>query len=407
VAIAAWIHSKFSRTQSEETRIAYSRTLGAFRELLLAERLDLDAADPRRVRQWLSPSTGGQVDAEQVEDMAAARAAAIALVAQAFAAGPVTTPYGPRAVAATTANRRLAILSSFFHYALRQDLLRGVNPIDRLERRRVQDYSGARPLEYADLETNLAAIDRTTAAGKRDLALLLVGLYTGRRLSELWNMRREHLDIRRTHIDIRWPRTKGGKEQFSRLPRSGPRGIAGAALVDWILCLYGEDGREEALVKYPPSPPRTGATPPAGSSIPFAATDRHPLRLDLESVAGAGEVAALRPGATMRERPVWISLAYRNGTFGHPLSKRAIADLCERRLGTSKVHTLRHTFARGLEDAGAKISEIQAALDHESLATTGRYLLRLHRQDENPHLGKLSSVYGLARHLTPDDPGTS
>ncbi len=277
VAIAAWIHSKFSRTHSEETRTAYSRTLAAFREMLLAQRLDLDAADPRRVRQLLAASLAGRADAEQVEDLAAARAAAIALVAQAFAAGPVQTPYGAREVAATTANRRLAILSSFFSYALRQDLLRGVNPIDRLERRRVQDYAGAKPLEYADLEASLAAVDRTSAAGKRDLALLLVGLYTGRRLSELWNMRREHLDIRGAHVDIRWPRTKGGKVQFSRLPRSGPRGIAGAALVEWILCLYGEDGREDPLVKNPP--PRTGADTPSGSLIPFAATGRHYSRI--------------------------------------------------------------------------------------------------------------------------------
>ncbi len=77
----------------------------------------------------------------------------------------------------------------------------------------------------------------------------------------------------------------------------------------------------------------------------------------------------------------------------------------ENGLYVTQDYVLTHnTFARGLEDAGAKISEIQAALDHESLATTGRYLQRLHRQDENPHLGKLSSVYGLTRHLTPDDP---
>jgi hypothetical protein len=30
---------------------------------------------------------------------------------------------------------------------------------------------------------------------------------------------------------------------------------------------------------------------------------------------------------------------------------------------------------RTLEDAGEKASEIQARLDHESLATTGRYLV--------------------------------
>jgi integrase len=386
MAIAAWLHAKFARTQSQETQVAYARTLRAFRRRLEEQGLDLDGADPRCVRRLLSASTGsGPVEAT-VEDLASARAAAIALLAQAFAADPVQTRYGGRTVAATTANRRLAILSSFYAYALRQDLLRGVNPIQRLERRRIQEYSGARPLEYDGLEASLSAIDRTTLAGKRDLALLLVGLYTGRRLSELWRMRREHLDIRRNHIDIYWPRTKGGKERYTRLARSGPRGIAGAALVEWVLCLFGGDGRPAAGL--PPESTRVPETEPSAGQLES---------LTMTSVSG-GTSAAAKFGGRPGERPLWISLAHRNGTFGHALSKRAIADLCLRRLGTSKVHSLRHTFARGLEDAGAKVSEIQAALDHESLATTGRYLQQLHRQEENPYLGRLSGVYGLARH---------
>src|SRR5262249_15509202 len=90
-------------------------------------------------------------------------------------------------------------------------------------------------------------------------------------------------------------------------------------------------------------------------------------------------------------RPLWISLA-RNGTFGHPLSLSAIADICAARLGTSKVHALRHTFARGLEDAGAKVSQIQAYLGHADLGTTGRYLARL-APEENPYLGRLADLF--------------
>jgi integrase len=90
-------------------------------------------------------------------------------------------------------------------------------------------------------------------------------------------------------------------------------------------------------------------------------------------------------------RPLWISLA-RNGTFGHPLSVSAIADICTARLGTSKVHALRHTFARGLEDAGAKVSQIQAYLGHADLGTTGRYLARL-TPEENPYLDRLADLF--------------
>jgi integrase len=49
---------------------------------------------------------------------------------------------------------------------------------------------------------------------------------------------------------------------------------------------------------------------------------------------------------------------------------------------------------RALEDAGAKVSEIQARLGHESLATTGRYLAAL-RPDENPHADALAALFGL------------
>lgn len=58
------------------------------------------------------------------------------------------------------------------------------------------------------------------------------------------------------------------------------------------------------------------------------------------------------------------------------------------------MHALRHTFARSLEDARAKVSEIQAQLGHASLDTTGRYLARLH-QGELRHHARLAALYGL------------
>ena len=82
-----------------------------------------------------------------------------------------------------------------------------------------------------------------------------------------------------------------------------------------------------------------------------------------------------------------------NGTRGKRLSTRAIEQICQGRLGTRKAHVMRHSFARALENAGAKVSEIQARLGHESLATTGRYLVGL-RADENPHADALAALFG-------------
>ena len=90
--------------------------------------------------------------------------------------------------------------------------------------------------------------------------------------------------------------------------------------------------------------------------------------------------------------PIWLSFSLRNK--GKAISIQAITDICEKHLGTSKVHALRHTFARAMEDSGAKVSDIQARLGHESLATTGRYLATLKRA-ENEHADNLAKLFGI------------
>jgi len=307
--------------------------------------------------------------------------------------------YGPRPVAPTTANVRLAALSSFYTYATRQDLLRGPNPILRVERRRVEAYAAAKPLPYDELHQQLAAIDLATVAGLRDYALLLVALHTGRRVAELAGMRREHLRIRTRSVEITWPRCKGGKTMRDELPRGGARGEAADAVVAWVgrldeLRLDDVWGGSGAAGDPGDAGPRLGrrmgrkTRPDTAPGLGLARTSADGVNDGRAVLRGAPALSGVP-----RERPLWVSLAG-NGTAGHPLTARAIAHLCEQRVGTSKVHALRHTFARALEDAGAKVSEIQAALGHADLGTTGRYLARLH-QGENRHLARLSSLYGL------------
>lgn len=47
-----------------------------------------------------------------------------------------------------------------------------------------------------------------------------------------------------------------------------------------------------------------------------------------------------------------------------------------------------------MENVGAKVTDIQARLGHESLATTGRYLAAL-KQAENVHAETLASLFGF------------
>lgn len=256
----------------------------------------------------------------------------VALLAQAWAATPRTDG---RPVSSATYNQRLAVVSSFYVFARRRGLLMLDNPLELVKRRPVQDYASARPLEYDNVAERLAAIDKTTPAGLRDYALLALALQTGRRLSELAALRWGDIYMSGGRATVTWRRCKGGKVMHDTLP---PALLD--ALLAWLAAAYGAE-----------------------------------------------------LGTLPHEAPLWLSLAS-NGTRGHALTLQAIADICQKRLGVSKVHALRHTFAHAMEHVGAKVSDIQARLGHNSLETTGRYLAAL-RSAENAHADDLAALFGV------------
>lgn len=297
VAIAAWLDAKAHRSDSAKTKRAYTDTLGAFRSALQAASLDLDT-DPR----------------------------AISLAAQGWAGRDDPAP--------STYNQRLAVLSSFYQFALKRDLLQGHNPIQLVERRRIDTYGAAEPLDEAEVKRQLAQIERDDLTGQRDYALLAVFLQTGRRLAEVINLRWGDVQVQGERVVLQFRRAKGGKVMADRLPVA-----LSQALMTWMSHFYG---------------------PALGTLAP--------------------------------DTPLWVSLAH--NSYGRALSTRSVALICTDRLGTSKVHALRHTFARTMEDAGAKVSEIQARLGHTSMATTGRYLAALKRA-ENTHADELARRFGI------------
>jgi site-specific recombinase XerD len=298
--IKAWLHEKSGRSNSTRTAASYEQVLAQFRATLQQVGLDLDR-EPTK----------------------------ITLVAQGWAAQTTRKS----TIAPATYNQRLAILSSFYEYAIRMRHL-AENPIHQVARRKVDVYGAATALNYLSLQRKLRAIDRTTPAGLRDYALLAVALHTGRRVSELASLRWADLHLVDDQVTLNFPRAKGGKAMRDVLPRA-----AAKALLAWLYAHYG---------------------------------------------AQLGDLS--------HDAPLWPSLSRQNR--GKAMTGQAIADVCQRWLGVSKVHTLRHTFARAMEDAGAKVSEIQARLGHTSLATTGRYLAAL-RSGENIHGDKLSSLFGI------------
>lgn len=278
--ITLWLHEQFSRSQSEATLTAYSKTITSFR--LSLQRLGLD------------------LDTPQVELLATA--------AQGWASQRKAKP--------ATVAQRLGILSSFYQFARRRRVLSIDNPIDLLERPRVQSYSGAQPLSAEAISQALEAINTSEPAGDRDYHLLLVGFSTGRRLSELAGLRTGHITVAGTSVTLRWPRCKGNKSMTDTLPPAIGQEFAGYL----------------------------------GRRVP--------------------NISELPP-----DSPVWTSFSDRN--VGEAITGRTIARICQARLGTGKSHTLRHSFAQIMIDAQATVLQLSAKLGHANLGTTQTYIQRL------------------------------
>ena len=325
LAILAWLDAKKRHSGSEKTYKAYSDTLSSFRALLQQTGRDLD------------PFFSVLDDSEPARRQAFTE---IGLVAQGFAALSVKD----RQVSESTYNQRLAILSSFYTFANKRGFLTCGNPISTVERSRVQAYKNAQPLDVQEVAERMRAIDRTTKLGARDYALLAILLQTGRRLSEVIDLRWRNVLLKGSRITLVFEHCKGGKVMRDTIPPA-----LSNALLEWLTMAYG---------------PR------------------------LRTLSG--------------DAPLWISFTRKAEldeplptSVPPPLTIRSVANICEKHLGVSKVHVTRHTWARTMEDAGAKVSDIQARLGHESLATTGRYLSAL-KQADNQHADTLASLFGLA-----------
>ena len=237
----------------------------------------------------------------------------------------------------STFNQRKAVLSSFYTFARKRGFL-GSNPLETVEGRSTQEYRSARPLNKDAVDQAMHKIDRATVAGARDYALLSILLTTGRRVNELVSLDVGDLSLEGNTLVVTWRRTKGNKTMQDELRPHIAR----------VLISYLENWYQE----------------------PFA------------QIAQKHQASA----------PVFVSLGNRDK--GKPLTAKGVALICEKHLGTSKVHSTRHSFAHAMSEAGARPEEIQAKLGHSSLAITGRYLAALNSA-KNAHASKVAAMFGI------------
>ena len=232
-----------------------------------------------------------------------------------------------------TIGARLACISSFFRFLIRMKIVTS-NPCDEIERPRVSP-APPRGLSAEEIRRLLSVIPETPG-GLRDRAIALTLVLTGRRRSEILNLKVG--DIEQTGGLFYQYRGKGGKRAKRELPRPAFEAIE-RALAAWGRSLSAMDPSESLWPSRYPASNRVGIT-----SGTFYASLKRYLRM-----------AGLPPAG---------------------------------------VHILRHAAAKLRRDAGESVEEVSCFLDHSSLAVTTGYLRRLEGQEDRGW-GKVAEALGI------------
>jgi integrase/recombinase XerC len=219
-----------------------------------------------------------------------------------------------REPSSATVGARIACLSSYYRFLIRMGIATA-NPCDALERPKTIP-SLARGLTAEQIRQLLAVVP-DTVAGRRDRALLLTFILTGRRRSEVIGLTAGDISLEGETAFYSY-RCKGGKRGRRELPRP-----AYAAL-----CATLADGR-----------------------------------LDL---------ASMEPTASL-----WQAGAGPRGVTSSTFYGRFRRYLRAAEIAPAGLHVLRHSAAKLRRDAGSTIEAVSSFLDHSSLQVTSIYLRRL------------------------------
>jgi len=210
---------------------------------------------------------------------------------------------------ATSANRRLAVLRRYFHWALRERRITH-DPTVRLQAAR-QPLRVPDTLTQAHVEALLHAPDDTMALGLRDRAMLELMYASGLRVSELVTLKTFHLGLTEGVLRIMG---KGGKER---------------------LVPFGQE---------------------AQCWIERYLTQARPAILGTQQ---SDDLFVTRRGCGMTRVMFWIII-----------KKYALAAGIAVPLSP---HTLRHAFATHLLNHGADLRVVQLLLGHADISTTTIY----------------------------------
>ena len=245
-----------------------------------------------------------------------------------------------RGISRSSAARHLATMRSFARFLIEEELIE--NDPTQLVGSPRRDQTLPAHLGGEDMNRLLAAPDASTAAGRRDRAILELFYASGLRLAELCDIDLEDISLNRRTVRVRG---KGGKERLV---------------------------------------PFNGATADAVRAMLADRVDSPESRVP-STESGKGARSKARP-ARGRQRDA-LFLNFR----GSRLTTRSVDRIVRRYAKAAGVvqgispHALRHTFATHLLRAGADLRVIQELLGHSQLSTTQRYT--------HLDVGRLMDVY--------------
>jgi site-specific recombinase XerD len=253
-------------------------------------------------------------------------------------------------------NRKLAALSSFYQFVIdkftfvgRDQVERSIyidshgntrhNPFRRPDRFKVEQYNHSSPMSVETVKKVLKSINTSSLTGSRDYALIVTYLYTGRRSSEIANLRWSDIAVDQVKgkYYYEWM-GKGAKGRTDELPPPAYHAIVNFLKVN---------GRHESIK-------------PADYIFQAVYADR---AARLPNVRG--ELAANRP----------ITGSMINRIVKRHFVKAGVAP------DQIHTHTLRHTAAhlRYRDGEGQDLLAVSRFLNHSSVAITQIYLSKMQK----------------------------
>jgi integrase/recombinase XerC len=234
-----------------------------------------------------------------------------------------------RPPSAATIGARIACLSSYYRFLIRMGLVAS-NPCDAVERPRTSP-APARGLS-ADEVRRLLEVVPDTLAGRRDRAIILTFILTGRRRTEVMSL------------------------------------VAGDVTIDDGIAFYSYRGKGNKRGRRELPAPVFEALSTSLSDVGLTLASMHAS----DSIWHAGA-----PGTRLSASSFYV---------------RFRRHLRAAELPLTGLHVLRHSSAKLRRDAGESVEAVSSFLDHSSLAVTTTYLRRLEGQTDTAWRGVAAAI---------------